>query len=475
MQDAEIKLFCRELASGQGYVGQLLVNDEQMELKLFSFEGQFQLNTQQTELSVLLENGRIATLLDCLPLAEGSAWNYERRVWKGIVIPNIVLFGSDGWSKDDTVRSVTFRFTESDTSLLVPTAIDRRSEPSAQTGNSADDEFSGSTKHIWEVDNANNLILKARSKDMNIRIWSALSYDSGSQKTSIDLEPTITIDFDEGFSIDQYILEVCDVVSLFSLAIGFASRPFKIQPSPRSTRARLQQFREETYRGDFEARYTWGTEPLKADSLWAGASVLQVLNSNEREATEKCLVAWLNRRAAWRPAYGLMNRSLKNRAEMDGERLRTATTWFENIPLDEPSLTADQVSALCSAAIAEAKRLGLNNVDKRLEGVISQLSRESLSMRFGRLIPTLRTRFGESLVPVRLEEDCKKAVSLRGTATHATLKGDEKSFIELSRAVYAVELVAFLLTIRDLPISEEALSRLAFHPLTEYLRFRPPK
>jgi hypothetical protein len=90
MKEPEIKLFCRELASGKGYFGQLSVSGEQIRLKFFSFDGPFQLNSQRTEISVQLEDGRIATLLECLPLAEGSAWYYERKVWNGTIIPNVV-------------------------------------------------------------------------------------------------------------------------------------------------------------------------------------------------------------------------------------------------------------------------------------------------------------------------------------------------------------------------------------------------
>lgn len=476
--DKKLKFFCREMITGHGYTGRLSISDKKMKLRLLSFDAKFGLSSEQS-VPVVLDDGRIATLMECIHFGPGYARSHERTVWKATIIPNTVLIGPDVWNASNPVRSTIFRFTESEVALLVPKAIDRRSEPSAVRENAAQDDQSASRRHIWIVDDSERSILKVRTDEMSIEIWSALSYSLGSQRDSIDLTPTVTIDFHGTVSIDEYLLAVCDLVSLFSISIGYASRPIDIHVSPCTTDERIREMRQGTFRGDFEACYTWESKPPKSDRLWAGSSVLQVLDLTERSATEESLVTWLNRRRVWQAAYGLMNRSLKRRTDMDGERLRSAITWFENIPLNQPSLRTDQVSAVADAAIAEAGVLGLRAIDDRIEqrlrSVISQLTKESPSQRFMRLIPAIRDRFGRDLVPDRLERDCKNAVDLRGKATHATLAGDERAFIELSRAVYAVEMVAFLLTIRDLPIAEAATSRLRLHPFMQYLQFYPPQ
>lgn len=471
MSDMPLKLFCREMNSGNGYTGRLSISNHQIEATLLSFEKPSSITTQQP-VHLSLDDARIATLLDCLPFAWGYARSPDRQVWKGNVIANSALIGPSPWELARKVRSATFHFHESRVALLAPRAIESRFEHSEDaTGNE-------SYKFTAIVDGSTKTLARAQARDLDVHIWSSFSHSLGSQKQVIDLVPTVTVDFKRDVSLSHYLSVICEIVALFSLSIGYPATPFDIKISSLSNLEARKALSDGNFPEVFEARYTWGDQPPPpAYGLWAGGAVLQITHSTERASTEDCLVAWLNRREEWRAASGLMMNSLRRQERMDKERLIGAVTWFENIPMNEYSaaVTSAQLSSITEVAMAEAKRLGLASSEDRLRTAIARLTDESLSQRFRRLIHTIRHRFGSDLVPDRLEADCKIAVDLRGKATHASLGDDENLFINLSKAVYAVEYVAFLPMICDLPISESAPPRLRHHPFLEYLRFEDPR
>ena len=419
-----------------------------------------------------LDDARIATLLDCLPFAWGYARSQDRQVWKGKLIANSALIGPTAWDLAKGVRSATFQFDESRVALLAPGAIQSNFEHSENATGKDSYKFTAS------VDGSTKTLARAQARDLNVHIWSSLSHSLGSQKQVIDLVPTVTVSFERGVSPSHCLSVICEIVELFSLSIGYSATPFDIKLSQLSDLEAQKALSDGKFPEVFEARYNWADQPPPpAYGLWAGGAALQIIDSTERASTEECLVAWLNRREEWRAASGLMMNSLRHQGRINRERLTRAVTWFENVPMNEyaAEILPAQLSSITQVAVAEANRLVIASVADRLRTAIGSLAVESLSKRFRRLIPTIRRRFGDDLVPDRLERDCKMAVGLRGKATHAILEEDENSFIDLSKAVYAVEYVAFLLMICDLPISQAASSRLGQHPFLEYLRFEDPR
>lgn len=471
MSDIPIKLFCREMDSGNNYMGRLYIRNHQIKATLLSFDKPSSIATHEP-VHLFLEDARIATLLDCLPFAWGYSRSQERQVWKGTIIGNSALIGHAPWDAEKGVRSTTFHFEESRVALLAPKAIESQFESLENATGEKSYRFTAT------VDGSTKTLARAHARDLDVHIWSSFSHSLGSQKQVIDLIPTTTVDFERAVSLRDYLSVISEIVALFSLSIGYAANPFDIKISPQSDLEAAKQASDGNYREVFEARYNWNDKsPPPAYGLWAGGAVLQIINSDERSTTEECLVAWLNRREKWRAASGLMMNSLRRQEQMDTERLIGAVTWFENIPMNEHSaaLTSVQLSSITEIAVAEALRLGLVSVEDRLRTAIAKLTDESLAQRFRRLIHTIRQRFGSELVPDRLETDCKIAVALRGKAAHASLADDENSFIDLSKAVYAVEYAAFLLMICDLPVSRSAPARLRQHPFLEYLRFEDPR
>ena len=123
---------------------------------------------------------------------------------------------------------------------------------------------------------------------------------------------------------------------------------------------------------------------------------------------------------------------------------------------------------MSAAAINVLRGLRTSSNEDRVRSALARLSEESLPERVRRLIPTVRERFGDQ-VPAQLEEDCIRAVRLRGSAAHGGLHDDsDAGFATLLKSIYAIEFLSFLLMIRDLPLSRSVMSRLSHHPLTKY-------
>jgi hypothetical protein len=151
--------------------------------------------------------------------------------------------------------------------------MESRFLPSKDTGTGAD-------SYRVSVDGRAQTLAKADARDVEMLIWSRFSF--GSQKKLLDLNPTINVVFKREVSFDEYLLIICDIVSLFSLSIGYAATPFNISIYQPSNLEGGRPVGEHSSAEIFEAHYTWGdAPPLPSDPLWVGGAVLQVVDSDE--------------------------------------------------------------------------------------------------------------------------------------------------------------------------------------------------
>lgn len=473
MDETRLKLFCRELSSGARRTGRLSINGRRMKLELFCFDEYFDIQTDQP-IVLELSDGRTATLFDCVQAGTGITSHQGKKVYRGAVVPNIVLIGHEPWGPSTLVRSATFGFHKSETALLTAGIIDHQYEKViASSETSSTTNASSRYRETVTINHDKTSILKASSQGLEIHVWAGMSSSSGPMTHTVEFRPMVSLDFDPGVPVHEYISIVCDIVSLFAMSMGYASQPFNIQISPLTAAEQRLKIADDTFRGNFEARYAWAEQLPDLDHVWPGGAVLQVLKDSERTATEACLVAWMDRRHEWRTAYGLMMSALRRRERIDQDRLLNAFSWFESVPLDQKSkdFAQSEIDEISAAAINKAHELGLSGKDERIRRILGQLKAESASLRFKRLLKTLRERFGATLATLdRFEQDCLDAIPLRGKAAHGDFSMDDVSFSDFSRAIYAVECAAFLLMVRDLPISEAAQSRLHGHPLMDYVR-----
>jgi hypothetical protein len=285
----------------------------------------------------------------------------------------------------------------------------------------------------------------------------------------IDLMPRITVDFRESVSVHNYLETVSCIVRFFAFSMGRDSRPNDVVIAPFRSNELAREFKARGYAEFFDAHNMWSDTSAEFRS-YLTSTVFRVDSEAERAVTKDCLIAWLSRRDKWRDAYVHMMDVLQSAEDFGPRRILNACRWFESIPYDEKSkdFTSSQLDKLKKAVFDEAEKLGLREKSNRLRGVVSELERESFSERSYRLLSALRDQFGPDLVPTELEQDCKLAKTLRGDAAHGRLERKRLSFSARARAIYAMEWVSFLLTIRELPISKNEISRLFDHPLNNY-------
>jgi len=472
MGEANIDLAGRELVTGQNHSGRLTVTDREMRLRIISFDKPFQINSQ-APIFFELENGQTATLLHCIPSSGPErSHRYGRSIFFQNVSSDLVIFGSQPWRLESTVRSVRFRFVGSEEALFAPGIIERRyeTEDSAKDagGNSIDRTF---RKDIITIDYGRTSAVRARVHGSSIHIFFGSDHSTGPLQEKVEFYPIVSIDFDTGKSIDDYIVVVSQLVALFALSIGQSSHPSEIRISHLTTAEIEAEIEATNYQGDFQVRYVWPATGQNDDDAWIGSAVLQVSDDRERSATAECLATWLNRGMDWRMAYRLMNEAMRKRGRIDRDRLLTAFGWFEAIPVEQyaPEFSTSDVASITEAAVGAARQLNPAVDASRIGSLIKMLGDESMAQRLRRIIPTLRAKFGDRLVPLRLEQDCVRAVRIRGTLAHGrSMNDDEASFQDFLRSIYAMECAAFLLTIRDLPLSDDAPARISGHPLMNY-------
>src|SRR5437588_4798462 len=95
MDKESVELICQYM--DRAYFGRLSVTQHDISVRLLSFEKPSSIETR-SPVHLLLENGQVATLFDCLPFAWGYADSPHRRVWQGNLIANGALIGREPWA-----------------------------------------------------------------------------------------------------------------------------------------------------------------------------------------------------------------------------------------------------------------------------------------------------------------------------------------------------------------------------------------
>jgi hypothetical protein len=177
----------------------------------------------------------------------------------------------------------------------------------------------------------------------------------------------------------------------------------------------------------------------------------------------ECLRAWVSRDAVWRSANNLMIGSLVLQDSLSGERLLNACRWLEEIPgaNSEMAVSDDDIDAIASIASVEAEKRGHQGYGPRIAGVIrSQLKKESNKERFTRLHRTICETFGNSALNESVIDYLLKAMLFRGKVAHRHfVPSDEAEHRSFEKSIYAIEALCYLLTIRDLPMSDGGRQR----------------
>lgn len=439
------RYFCREETTGKGLSGMFHIDDDDIVAQLFVFDEPL-VSLFDDLLVVRLEDNRIASLHN--NITNGPTSHYQNI--KGVrssstrVLSNIVVVGEDPWQPGDPIRRVEFSIEHAEDLLHHSDKFDAI----------ADAEF-GDMPEVT--------LFRMPVDGMTIKVWyPATGFMRFKRPTEIGVR--YGIEFDEPRDLNTYIKDVLRVVRFVSAAMGHQFVPSGI----RISRLTLAEFTAavEARSGyeDHGVHYIWPVEAPER-SLWVGKAFAHVRDDAHLAEFLECLRCWIERDAAWNAATNIMMNAFKLQTTMSGERLLNACTWLEEIPGadSEMAVSDEDIAAIAAVAAAEAEKRGHRDYVSRIAGVIrGQLKKESNAERFARLRNAIADRYGDKVLPDTVIPHLKTAMEYRGRIAHGHFEpDDEADYQAFAKSVYAMEALCYLLTIKDLPISEEGAKRAA--------------
>jgi hypothetical protein len=435
--------FCREESSGEGHSGTFHIDEHEIAAAFCSFDKPLPKNFADPML-VRLENGQMVSLYKNVVGGgttyndgEGKAGPFTRRV-----ISNIAVIGRDPWHPADRIRRVQFSIAGSDDLLHHSDKFDAIAD--ADFGEMPDP-----------------MLFELSAAGCMVKVWYAASGNM-TFKRATTIAVRYAVEFDDPTTLDTYLALVICLVRFVSAAFGHRLAPSDIAISRLSFEDFIKAVEARTYEGDYKVRYIWPSKP-PSDTPWVGNSFVHVRDDSELAAFVDCLRTWIERDEEWRGATNLMMRSLSLEGVISGERLLTACKWLEEIPGAASALVVSEadIDRIALAAAAEADRLGHTGYRQRIAGVIrGQLKTETNGERFERLEKSIATRLGGTALGSNVVPFLLQAMRFRGKVAHGHFDPkDDDEYKTFVKSVYAMEALCYLLTIKDLPMTDEGAKR----------------
>jgi hypothetical protein len=436
--------FCREETTGNGYGGIFNFDVTEMTLELYAFD-ELHIEIDLEDVIVLrLANNSILSLHNNIRAGGATAYFdlFNERKTKCLrVLSNVVIAGDEPWLQEKPIRRLSFSIEHSD------------------------DLFRYSKKYdaITEADFANmpnTTLFRLEADGMIFKVWYTVSGGLSLKPTHIGVR--YGIEFHEPCCLDNYLPELERLLHFVSAALGHPLTPCDIELSSLTGTEDRAAVRTRQGSRSHKVYYVWPSNPPH-QNLRISHSFAHVRSETELVAFMDCLRTWISRDATWRSANNLMMGSFALQDTLSGERLLNACRWLEEIPGadSEMAVSEKDINAIAEAASAEAERRGHSGYKPRIAGVIrSQLKKESNRERFIRLRASICELFGDNTLNEEVIEYLLSAMNFRGKVAHRHFipsDGDEHRSFE--KSIYAMEALCYLLTIRDLPMSDEGRQR----------------
>lgn len=439
------RYFCREEITGKGYSGTFHIDEDGMEAQLFAFD-EILPHVFDDLMIARLEDNRIVSLHQNVTSGPTSHYHSERKVRSSSkrVISNIVVIGEEPWLPEDPIRRVQFSIAHADDLL----------HHSDKFRAIADAEFSATPE---------STLFELAVDGMMIKVWyPATGSMSFNRPTEIGVR--YELEFGEPRNLHSYLKDVQCVVRFVSAALCHRFGPSEINISRLTHADFLAAIEARKGYHDHSVRYVWPVEAPES-SLWVGHAFAHVRDDEHLTEFLNCLRQWVERDHIWSAATNLMMGAFKLQSTMSGERLLNACKWLEEIPgaNSEMAVSEEDINAIALVAAAEAEKRGHKEYGPRIAGVIrGQLKKESNAERFARLHTEICARYGDKALPPDVIPHLLKAMQYRGHVAHGHYEPeDETDYQAFAKSVYAMEAICYLLTIRDLPISDEGARRAA--------------
>lgn len=438
---------CRELAPGSTRTGVFWRDREQIEAKLFDYDGFFHLQ-DGAPLHLRLEDNVVVSLLDTVSSGPGHASSLVEpcaTTWFSGVVANTLIIGRRPWSPSDPIRTVRFRVPHSKRLL----------------GNKA--ILAGLRSRRFPPKSASAPLFRVEVTGLKVTCRCAFS---GTWEFGIgDWEPVFEIGFEEARDLRSYLAPVHAVLQFLSAAAGFHLTPGSIVVSPLAS-VEADAAGAPRRAEEFGVEYVWTEGVVETSDLHVRNSFVDAFDKAGQFSLEACLREWLARDPAWTKATTLMMGSLNLVKEASGHRLLMASRWLEAIPgaRAKPALSSNEIDQIAAAASACAERLGHASIAARMSGLLNTLRLESNQARFERLVASVTSVFGESALGTGADGNgivpaLKRGLRFRGQEAHSFVAEDGGEVLPLMEATAALEALCYLLTIRDLPIGDDGRSR----------------
>ncbi len=462
------RLHCRELDGTR--TGILILNDETIELYFVGYD-EFVHVSEDEPTYVITEDGKVASLHANVPgrhssksvatkfagKDRGQVSDEYRSICQTGIISNLAVIGADAWRPDDLVRRLSFDVAQTEHVLRhreKVQALGRVSHPS-------EDELA-----LYRAEAGNVTLTAGYAATYAIETRSLTAY-----------RPTFSIEFSAGISLDKMETHLVRYLSFLSFVLGVRLVPAAVRTDRLSFEDMVRAVDAGTYVGDHEVMRNWSEDEHEARDLAFHGAPFLAADDAELAAFEAGLASWVIRSDEWERANIRMTESLSLRRVISGERLLAAWRWFEELPNTRAERAFDEaaIEPLIRAALDAARDQGLGDIGNRIRGALRRIGEETMRDRFARLVGSARAQFGGDDLFDGMIDHLENARNFRGRVAHGHFAPrDESEWRRFNKATLAMEALCFLLTARDLPMTDAGRQRIRSHPVLEGYRLAYP-
>lgn len=452
---------CQEVSEVKA-TGMLTISNDQQTVRFVNFADDVPMFARDS-IQVLAEDGRHVALLDCVSQGCEQRSGGTKRIVASRYAVNKAIIGQVPWDPSSKISSVHFTFDGAREAMYSWRHVEHKHTESNGVGEAEGETYAT----IVHLDRLKQFELKTGA----IKIESRLATDS--RLSALDISgrfvPVLSVTFEEPRALEAFLHDALLVVWFFTLSIGRYGAPRDVHVGVRSARGSVDSDeRAENQENSYEVRQLWA-RPANRDIARYHYAVFHLDEEDAVQNCKGCLALWFERSKEWAAAYSHGSASLAMQGTVDGDRLLTAFAWFESIPTTEyiaGPLGADATSTITEAALEKAREIGCASSCNLIRSALGKLKSPSVADKVAARIGALRTKFGDELVPSRIDGSAQMAIKLRGKLVHGNVHED-LPFPQLADAIFAMELICFLSLYLDLPIRHGAITR--GHPCMHYL------
>lgn len=466
--DAPKRLHCRELDGTR--TGILILNDEMIEVYFVGYD-EFVHVSENEPTYVITEEGKVASLHANVPARQSSksvatkfvgkdrscGSDEYRSIHQGGIISNLALLGVDAWRPDDLVRRLSFDVAQTEHVLRHLEKV----------------QALGRVSHPSEKELA---LYRAEAGNVTLTAGYAATYGIDTRSLTA-YRPTFSIEFATGTSLDKIETHLFRYLSFLSFVLGVRLVPAAVRADRLSFEDMVRAVEAGTYVGDHEVMWNWSADEHEARELAFHGAPFLAADDAELAALEAGLAEWVIRSEEWERANIGMTESLSLRRVISGDRLLAAWRWFEELPNTGAERAFDEaaIERLIRAASDAARDQGLGDMENRIRGALRRIGEETMRDRFSRLVDSVRVQFGGDDLPDAMIDYLENARKFRGRVAHGHFAPrDESEWRRFNQATLAMEALCFLLTARDLPMTDAGKQRIWSHPVLEGYRLAYP-